>query len=309
MDYTIFFIVFILILWAKNINKMPHLENKFLRATFKKEGGELCSVFHLPSKTEYMWQADAKFWKRHAPVLFPIVGKLKNDSYVFQEKTYTLPQHGFARDMLFEVIEHTNTKIIFELCSNEESRKNYPFSFSLKLGYELQDNTLVHYYEVTNTDKNQDLLFSIGAHPAFALHEGNFEDYYFLWEKEEKLQAHNLSGGLRNGTTTPLTWQQNKLLLTNQIFDADALIFTDIQSDWVALKSHKNPNYCVKVQLSQCPYLGLWSKPNAPFICIEPWWGITDSIQSSGLLTEKEGIIKLPAEKTWKKKFQVSFEL
>jgi galactose mutarotase-like enzyme len=283
------------------------IENQSLRATFKQEGGELCSVVHLPTNTEYMWQADAKFWKRHAPVLFPIVGRLKNDTYIFEGKNYTLSQHGFARDMTFEVIEHTSHKITFELCSNNTTLKNYPFSFQLRLGYELQNNTLIHHYEVKNTEKKQDLLFSIGAHPAFALPEGSFENYYFVWEKTESLNAHNLSSGLRDGTTTLLETHQNKLLLHPQIFDADALVFTQIKSDWIALKSHTNPDYCVKVQLNQCPYLGLWSKPHAPFVCIEPWWGITDSTKSSGLITEKEGIIKLETEKTWTKKFQVSF--
>lgn len=266
------------------------LENSTYQIGILQTGAELRSVINKQTQKEYIWQADASVWNRSSPVLFPFVGRLKNDTYTYQQKKYHLPQHGFARNFDFELLEHTEERAVFELKSNEETLLNYPFSFTLQLAYELKENEVQLAYKVENNG-NEDLFFSLGAHPAFLL-EGDIEDYSLEFEQEEKFNRYLLSGGLRTMESTPVPMERKRLALQKLFFEEDAIVLKDMQSREISLLHQHNQKY-ISLKAAGFPYYGIWAKAPFPFLCLEPWHGIADSIYSSGELTEKEGIKKL----------------
>lgn len=266
------------------------LENSTYKIGILQTGAELRSVINKQTQQEYIWQADASVWNRSSPVLFPFVGRLKNDTYTYQQKNYHLPQHGFARNVDFELVEHTQQKAVFVLKSNEETLLNYPFSFALQLTYELTENEVLLAYKVENTGA-EDLFFSLGAHPAFRL-EGELEEYSLEFEQEETFNRHLLSGGLRTMESTPVPMEGKRLALQKSFFEEDAIVLKEMQSKEIHLL-HQHKEKYISLKAEGFPYYGIWAKAPFPFLCLEPWHGIADSINSSGELTEKEGIKKL----------------
>jgi galactose mutarotase-like enzyme len=269
---------------------MFFLENSSFRIGILAMGAELRSVINKASAKEYIWQADAAVWNRSSPVLFPFVGKLKNDTYVYNGKEYHLPQHGFARNFEFELIEEQANALTFELKSNAETLLNYPFQFSLQLKYELTDNELSLSYRVENLD-TKELYFSLGAHPAFVL-EDAIENYTLEFEKAESFQRHLLHAGLRTMETAEVPMIENKLALKSSYFEEDAIVLKAMQSNEISIinKNHKKE---MSLKAEGFPYYGIWAKKPFPFICLEPWHGIADAEECSGKLVEKEGINKL----------------
>jgi galactose mutarotase-like enzyme len=275
------------------------LENAQVRATFKTKGAELTSLIHKGNELEYIWQADPQIWNRHAPVLFPIVGRLKNDTYSYRNDWFRLSQHGFARDLEYELEGLTEDALKFVLNHSEKTLVHSGFKFKLVIGYKLKATTLTVSYEVFN-ESEEPLFFSIGAHPAFRCpltDKGKFEDYYLEFNEAETLERHLLTDGVFDGTTEVVMDNANILPLTYELFEKDALVFKKFKSNTVTLKSRKEPRG-LKVSFPGFPYLGIWTKQKgAPFICIEPWYGLADSTNTSGDLVEKEGVMKLePAE-------------
>lgn len=271
---------------------MIELENSEISIKVKHLGAELSSIQRKDTSLEYLWQADERIWGRHAPILFPIVGKLKDQKYISDNKEYTLPQHGFARDMKFELKEKDHSYALFELESNETSVKNYPFKFKLQVIYKLEGNSVIISNKVENLGQKI-MPFSIGAHPGFncpLLPNENYEDYYLEFEKPQKLVNHGIKEGLVSGETEDLGNQVKKIQLTKHLFDNDALVFKNLSSTRLTLKSTKNP-HSVEVDFPNFPYLGIWTKPGTySFICIEPWYGVADSIDADGNILKKEGI-------------------
>ncbi len=286
------------------------IENHAIRLTVNESGAELCSLISKNSGRELLWQADPKHWPRHAPVLFPIVGRLKEGKAICQGKEINLPQHGFARDRIFEMKEKTADSISFQLHSSDETRRQFPFDFELCISYRLLDDGVKIGYEVLapDTELNKEgLLFSIGAHPGFNWPfqaNGNAEDYTLEFEHPERLETHLLKDGLRSGETKLLAEEASLLPLSHSLFANDALIFNGLKSRWVKLINDRTGQW-VKVSIEGWPWLGIWTKPNAPFLCIEPWQGVTDSIDSSENFGEKEGIVKLLPGEWWKGGFEV----
>lgn len=270
------------------------IENSELSVTIKHIGAELCSIQNQDKK-EFMWQADPAFWAKHAPILFPIVGTLKDNCYRYQKQDYQLSRHGFARDMNFKVLESSNTKVTFSLEHNEETLAMYPFQFELQVSYSLKKSTLIIDYKVINND-NTIMPFSIGAHPAFAL-EGNFNDYSLVFEKDEQLAYHLLANDLLSEDTKTLDLTDKKLDLSYYLFANDALIFKSIASKELTIQQ-KGKDF-LKVAYSGFPDLGIWTKMQAPFICIEPWYGYSDTQNATGDLFEKEGIQTLQPEQSF----------
>ncbi|CAD5280796.1 MULTISPECIES: aldose 1-epimerase family protein [unclassified Imperialibacter] len=257
-------------------------------------GAELCSIKGVSNGVEYVWQANPADWGRHAPILFPIVGKLKGDSYEYKGKTYHLPQHGFARDQPFSLIESTKSKLVFELTSNDKLKLVYPFDFSLSVTYELSGNSLRISYAVKNPGTDP-LLYSVGAHPAFRIPvhpKAKRSDYEILFEKEEAVAVHLIDGGLLSGKTEPLALEQNSLAISDSLFDKDALVFKGLASKKLSLaKTGEAPflNFYF-----DAPYFGIWSKSaTSQFVCLEPWNGIADSVNHNQALKKKEGIRSL----------------
>ncbi|TGE27045.1 aldose 1-epimerase family protein [Hymenobacter metallicola] len=276
------------------------LENDQCRVTINSQGAELSSLVRkdLPeiADLEYIWPADPAVWARHAPVLFPIVGRLPQDTYRHQGREYRLPQHGFARDREFMVVEQTAESLTFELRADAQSRQVYPFDFVLRIGYQLRGLQLTVQWQVQNPDSAQELLFSIGAHPAFncPLMPGEkFEDYFFHFDHPVTLERHLLEGGLLNGQTAPVLQQETEMPLTYELFAQDALVFKHFDFTHISLRSFASDR-AVRLRFDGFPFLGLWTKgEGARFVCIEPWQGIASSVGGPPELADKEGILTL----------------
>lgn len=267
------------------------ISNKNFTASINPKGAELSSL-KLNDK-EYMWEGDPKFWGKHSPVLFPIVGTLKNNTYLINDKEYHLPRHGFARDNAFTIKSKEESKVTFSLISTEATKDVYPFDFELELIYSLTENTLKLEYVVSNTG-NTPMPFCLGAHPAFAL-PGNFEDYSLIFEKDEPLVSTQLVDDLLSDITAEIPAHNKVLPLQHSLFANDALIFTSLKSRNITIA--KNQKDYLKVSFPTFPHLGLWTKLGAPFICIEPWQGYSDTANTTGDFYSKDGCITInPSE-------------
>lgn len=276
------------------------LSNSIIIAQIKTLGAELCSLKDN-TKRDYIWEGNPAFWGKHSPVLFPIVGTLKNNTFYHNDTEYTLSRHGFARDMEFQLVEKTESSATFSLQSNSETLNNYPFKFELQIQYILIGTTLELTYRVINKD-NTDIPFSIGAHPAFAL-PSNFEEYSLVFEEVEPLEYTLLENDLVSKQTEKIKTNSNTVPLTHELFQRDALIFKNLKSNSLTIVEKENP--ILKVRFEDFPNLGIWTKVGAPFICIEPWFGYSDTTESNGNLFEKEGIIILKTNDTFQAKFSI----
>ncbi len=281
------------------------LENSMISIAVSSKGAELQSIIHKDFGLEYIWSGDPKFWGKKSPVLFPVVGALKNNSYQYKRNTYRLSRHGFARDMEFDVTEQNEDGITFTLNSNEETFAQYPFQFSFSVRYKLDGNRVNVIYIVRNTG-NEEMLFSAGGHPAFKipLIDGtSFEDYYLEFNHFENASRWSLSKeGLIEDYSIPVLEHTNKLPLKKSMFYEDALVFKELVSKSILILSDKT-SHGLKLNFKGFPYLGIWSAKDADFVCIEPWCGIADNVNASGELSEKEGINTLAPgknfERTW----------
>ena len=277
------------------------LQNDQCRVLINSHGAELASLQRRDlGDLEYIWQADPAQWGRHAPLLFPIVGRLPEDTYLYNGQPYKLPQHGFARDQEFMLIHEEETQLVFQLMASPASKAVFPFEFELRVVYELHDTTLTVGWKVRNpAAAPHELLFSIGAHPAFRcplLPGEAFEDYFFAFDHPVQPQRHLLQGGLRSGETqpVPLTNGNTELPLTGELFADDALVFSHYDFTRLTLRSHRSER-AVRVGFAGFPYLGLWTKSaEAGFVCVEPWQGVASAVGAPAELADKEGIIVLP---------------
>ncbi|WP_394774306.1 aldose 1-epimerase family protein [Flavobacterium sp.] len=277
------------------------ISNSTLSASIKHSGAELFSLKDNQNK-EYIWEGNPDFWGKHSPILFPIVGTLKNNKYTINGTEYQLPRHGFARDMEFQLINKTDNSAAFSLKSDVETLKKYPFEFELQLIYTLEESSLNIEYKVINKAEGK-MPFSIGAHPAIALPE-NFENYAFEFEKEETLKYYLLESDLISNKTKVLETKDNLVPLNYKLFENDALIFKTLESKSLTILENSKPY--IKVDFEDFPSLGIWTKEQASFICIEPWLGYSDTDENSGDLFEKEGILVLDKNKTFHAKFTIT---
>jgi galactose mutarotase-like enzyme len=276
------------------------ISNSNLTATINHFGAELFSLKNNQDK-EYIWEGDPNFWGKHSPILFPIVGTLKNNSYTYNGKNYPLSRHGFARDMEFELIYTKENTAVFAIQSSEKTFEMYPFEFELQLIYTLENNLLHLDYKVINKGKSQ-MPFSIGGHPAFAL-PGNFNNYALAFDEEETLEYSLLENGLISNKTKKLDLQDQQIQLNYELFENDALVFKTLQSKSVSILENKKT--VLKVHFENFPSLGIWTVQNAPFLCIEPWFGYSDTEGNSGNILEKEGIQILEADITFQSRFSI----
>ena len=260
------------------------IKNEILEATFDTLGAELVSL--KSPQQEYIWEGNPDFWNKHSPILFPIVGALKNDSYFFENQEYKLPRHGFAREKEFTVVEKSENSIIFLLKNDVETLKVYPFYFELQIEYVLFKSELKVHYSVKNSSENL-LYFSIGGHPAFKLPE-HFEQYSLVFETDANLRFSLLENNLLKEETQLLESINNNVQLNYTLFEKDALVFKNQKVQSVTIQE-KGKNF-IKVRFNNVPDLGIWTKPGAPFICIEPWFGHADEVKTTQILKEKAGI-------------------
>lgn len=284
---------------------MMQIENNHLRIQVSEKGAELQSIFNKETELEYLWNGDAAFWGKRSPVLFPIVGGLKNNTYQYDGKSYELGRHGFAREKNFTVTSNETSSISFTLNADAASKAQYPFLFRFMITYTLHQHKLSCTYEVFNIDVKP-MFFSVGAHPAFKipLVAGTaFEDYYLLFNEEETADKWPLSAeGLIEKTSVNFFNNSNRINLTKQLFYGDALVFKGLESTSISLLTDKSA-HGFKFEYADFPYMGIWSAKDADFICIEPWCGIADSVEADGNIKNKEGIeLLIPGERfsrTW----------
>ena len=270
---------------------MITIKNEYLTASFNEIGAELKSL-NLDGK-EYIWCGNADFWAMSSPLLFPICGGLKKDKYVLNGKEYTLEKHGYARFKTFEIESKTDSSIVFLHKSDDETKKKYPFDYELRVIYTLINKTLkVDYFVVNKTDNT--MYFSIGSHEGYYTPEG-IEDYDVIFPQNETLNAYVLYGNLLSNQQIPIIKDSNVLPLYDKYFTVDALVFKDLKSRSATLRNRKTGK-ALRIDFPDDKYFLLWHKQNAPYICLEPWAGIQDIVDSSFDIAEKEGIISLEAD-------------
>lgn len=271
------------------------IENQVIKVTLQAKGAELTGLFNKQTGLEYMWNGDPKSWPKHSPVLFPIVGTLKNNSYFHEGKAYQLSRHGFARDRQFAIENQQQDSITFLLTDDDESALVFPFSFAFRIKYTIYENSLAVAYDIKNEGK-EDMYFSIGAHPAFAvpLEKGlRYTDYYLAFDKAETSSRWPISPeGLIQKESQPFLNNAGKLALSKELFQQDAIVFKNLASSTISLKTDRS-EHGLQMFFPGFPFMGIWAAKNADFVCIEPWCGIADSVDTSQQLMQKEGINKL----------------
>lgn len=282
-----------------------------LKIQTKKSGAELTSIKY--NGKEMLFQGakvlDSNgniYWKRQAPILFPIVGQLKSSQTQIEDKIYEMSQHGFARDMDFEEISKTENKHHYMLKYNEGTLKKYPYKFELHVIYEIIGDTLTVTYKVKNIDDKK-IYFGLGGHPAFNCDYSNGEYEISFSENEDKIEFLKLKNGLIDTEKAQNILQDNKIYLKEDTFDNDAVIMKNLKSNKVVLQNHETNQKILEFDFTGFPYLALWSKKGAPFVCIEPWQNTADRIDSTQIYKDKENIIELPKDKKFECKYSIKF--
>ena len=269
------------------------LDNKKIRLEIAEKGAEIrrCTV----NGEERFYDGDPNYWSGISPVLFPICSGLKDNIYTLNGKEYTMAKHGFARNMDFEVEEKGNTYAVFLLKSTAETLECYPFDFEFRIRYTLNDESINVKYDIKNLSR--DIMYAgVGSHEAYACPEG-IEDYDIIFEKKETLKAHKFSGSLISRETDTILYESDTLPLYYKYFDIDAVILTDIKSRFVTLRNRKNGK-SVSVSFPDFPYLLIWTKPGAPYVCIEPWINCPPFEDDSSDITAKVGMAAIKPDTT-----------
>lgn len=287
---------------------MIYLENEVIKASFSPLGAELQELINKKNDENYLWKGDKQFWGKFSPILFPIVGGLKDNTYFFKNKQYHLSRHGFARDKEFEVSQLSDNELLFTLKNSAETLKIYPFEFVLRVRYRLDSNILSCSYEVSNPSEAESLHFSIGGHPAFSINTGNginYSDYYLEFDTDEELIYNKIQNDLITDETQVIELNKNRLALTHELFYQDALVFKSLKSNRISLRNNKNENG-LDFKFEGFPYFGIWAAKDADFVCLEPWCGIADVTGHNQNLEIKEGIMTLKPGDDWARRWSVS---
>lgn len=273
------------------------IENEILKIEVDRNGAELSSMYHKIHDLEYLWPGNPKSWNGRAPILFPIIGSLPKESYSYKGESFSMPQHGFARRSEWHLHKHRPSELIFSLKESKESLEFYPFAFYLEVGYRLEENRLLCSYSVKNSGKNP-LPFSIGSHTAFRvpLEEGlHFSDYELYFNREEDTQRWLQGPSLLTGESTPFKTEKQRMALEHSLFTSGSYVFKDLASDKITLQSSKGERKA-SITFSGFPYCTLWTfNTPQPYLCIEPWHGVTPTEGSGQDIMQKEGIIVLEA--------------
>jgi len=291
-----------------NINR---LENSSLIVEVCDIGAELNKLYSKKYNFDFLWNGDAKYWSRKSPVLFPIVGRLKDNEAIIDNKIYNISQHGFARDNEFKLTSKLEKSLTYSFKANMETKKNFPYDFQLNITFTLKEDALEVGWNVTNNDIN-DMYFSIGAHPAFNVpfNKGEeLEDYYLSFETEKNIEEVILKA--------PYVKEKKKIdkldrtPIIAEMFENDALIYSGVNK--VSIHSESS-DMTVGVEFKNFPFVGIWSpyykdaKTIAPFICIEPWYGIADLENSNKVFKDKLGINKLASGQEFEASYKIVIE-
>ncbi len=258
------------------------IENDFLTCEIDDMGAQLHSLVLKENGKEYIWQGNPDIWYGQAPVLFPVIGQLIDDKFRYNGVEYTMPKHGLARKLLFNVKECEGSKAVFSLESDENTLKSYPFDFELLVAFELKGKSLVNTMTVVNKT-NGDMYFSIGAHPGFNCSIGDVIEF----EQPETLVTERIdSDNLLIPEKFPVVENSKEIVITEDVFKKDALILSGIKSKKLTIKGENE----IEFTFGDCPVLGIWAKPGAPYVCIEPWYGINDDRDVKDDISKKREI-------------------
>ena len=264
---------------------MTVLKNERITAKICERGAELKSLCR--DGVEYIWEGKSEIWGFSAPIMFPICGGLKDDRFTHGGKTYTMQKHGYARFADFEVESATDTCAVLLHRSDEETKKVFPFDYEFRVRYSLEGDSLRVDYLVRNTGE-ETMYFNVGSHEGFYTPEG-IEDYDVIFPERETLDAYVLYGNLVSNQRLPIIKDTCTLPLYDKYFTVDALVFKDLVSRSAMLRNRKTGR-TVRIDFPNAKYFVIWHKPNAPYICLEPWDGVQDTVDADGDLTHKEGI-------------------
>ncbi len=276
------------------------LENELIEVEIDEHGAELKSLVRKDNETEYMWNADPKYWGRTSPVLFPFVGAVKDGAYRTKGKSYSMGQHGFARDMDFSLSEKTTDALWFELKSNENTLEKFPYEFLFKIGYRIENNKVTVIWHVENID-SEILPFSVGGHPAF----NNRKNSKLLFDIDGSIKSRTLVNGLAGDEIDTIPLNNSFLDVTKKLFDKDALVLENQSIHKVSLCEESGEAYLTLT--ANCPLMGIWSPvgSDVPFVCIEPWYGRCDSIHFDGELSEREFGNLLNPNESWEREYTI----
>lgn len=275
------------------------IENGNFSAEIKHDGAELHSLVKKDTQKEYIWFGKEEIWYGQSPILFPFIGRLLDDKYRYDGIEYSMQKHGFARKRPFELVSKTDTQAVFSQTYDENTLKMYPFKFELLVEFKLEDDGLSVKHTVKNLDEKK-MYFSLGAHPGFNIEIGD----KIVFDENETLVTERIDkDSIIAVFDEPLLDNAKEIEITKDIFVEDALILHGFKSKGLTLKS-KNGNEILHFELGDAPFLGIWAKPGAPYVCIEPWWGVNDSYEIKNDVCEKRGIQSLESGKvfeyTWK---------
>lgn len=283
------------------------ISNKNLEVKINSFGAELISLKNLDKNIEYMWQKNPQYWNKCSPVLFPFVGAIKNNQYFYNGDKYLFsPKHGFARDNEFELLAQQKDCAEFIFRANENTKKIYPFNFNFYIKYILKKNSLQIEYKIENLEDKK-MYFSLGAHPAFNTpldSNTKYSDYFIEFEKIENGDVYFLEDSLFNTEKKKSLLTKNILQLTENIFEDDVLILKNTNSKKVYLKN-KNGSFTLGFKFEGFKHLAFWSKPNAPYICLEPWNGLPDYKECTGNLEEKADIESIEAKEMYTRNIEI----
>ena len=267
------------------------IENEFFTCEIDDMGAQLHSLKSKENGKEYIWQGNPDIWYGQAPVLFPVIGQLINDKYFYNGKEYTMPKHGLARKLLFKVKECEGAKAVFSLESDENTLASFPFDFEYIVTFELKGKALVNTMTVVNKTDGE-MYFSVGAHPGFNCNVGDVIEF----EQPETLATERIDKeNLIIDEKFPLIENSREIVITKEIFEPDALILSDIKSKKLRIKGENE----IEFTFGDCPFLGIWAKPGAPYVCIEPWYGVNDGREVMDDISKKRGIQHLNKGETF----------
>ncbi len=285
------------------------ISNERLKIEVNFNGAEICSIKSLKTNIEYCWKGDKEVWGSTAPVLFPIIGVLKEGYYLFEGEKYQVPKHGFIRNNNdLKLIHHSTSELTIGYRFNDQTKAKYPFDFDFQINFQLKGTKLFVKHNVSNLSQTKPMYFSLGGHPAFNCpfnENENYDDYFLEFERQETLYRWQVTKeGLLGQEPKLFLENSNCIHLIHDLFKEDALVFKKLNSRKVNLKSKKSSNF-LTIDYSDFNYLGVWAKPEGDFVCVEPWLGVTDLENTNHDFKTKEGIIELKENSIFKADFSI----
>ncbi len=268
---------------------MLKISSKTLLCEIDPNGAELCSLKKIKTDREYIWQADSKYWNRHSPILFPCVGRMSGDSYLYNDTRYYMQKHGFARNMQFSILSTSDSKVALRLKADNFTKSVFPFDFELDAYYSVDKNTLKIKYVVRNIGTNT-MYFSLGFHPGFNTNKGD----KLIFSSPETMKVPYLNGSdVSEDDSSKLSFKDTtELNLTDDLFVPGSLALEKPKSKSVSIADSDGKIYLTET-FGKINMLWLWSKPLAPFVCVEPWSG-SDERSECEILENKKDILSLP---------------